>query len=51
MAHDQARPSTPRNAAVAGADWIVVGRPITEAADPASAAAAIVEEIANAQNS
>jgi orotidine-5'-phosphate decarboxylase len=51
MAHDQARPSTPRNAAAAGADWIVVGRPITEAADPASAAAAIVEEIANAQNS
>jgi orotidine-5'-phosphate decarboxylase len=43
---DQARVMTPRQAADAGADWLVVGRPITEAADPAAAAAAIAAEIA-----
>jgi len=43
---DQARTMTPRAAAEAGADWLVVGRPITEAADPAAAAAAIAAEIA-----
>jgi orotidine-5'-phosphate decarboxylase len=42
---DQARTMTPRAAAEAGADWLVVGRPITEAADPAAAAAAIAAEI------
>ena len=42
---DQARAVTPRQAIDAGADWIVVGRPITGAADPA-AAAAIASEIA-----
>jgi orotidine-5'-phosphate decarboxylase len=36
---------TPRQAADAGADWLVVGRPITAAADPAAAAAAIAAEI------
>lgn len=41
---DQARVATPRSAVAAGADYIVVGRPITQAADPASAADAIVEE-------
>jgi orotidine-5'-phosphate decarboxylase len=29
----------------AGADWIVVGRPITEAEDPVAAAAAIADDI------
>lgn len=42
---DQARTMTPREAMVAGADWIVVGRPITQAADPVAAAAAIAAEI------
>ena len=43
---DQARTVTPRQAVDAGADWIVVGRPITGGADPAAAAAAIASEIA-----
>jgi orotidine-5'-phosphate decarboxylase len=42
---DQARLATPRAAVAAGADHIVVGRPITEAPDPAAAAAAIVREL------
>ena len=43
---DQARTMTPRAAAEAGADWLVVGRPITGAADPGAAAAAIAAELA-----
>ncbi len=46
VAGDQARTMTPREAVDAGADWIVVGRPITGSADPAAAAAAIAAEIA-----
>jgi len=37
---------TPEQAVTAGADWIVVGRPITAAPDPAAAAAAIATAIA-----
>lgn len=45
---DQARVVTPAQAIRAGADYIVVGRPIIRARDPRAAAAAIVEEIGNA---
>lgn len=44
-AGDQARIATPEDAVVAGADWIVVGRPITEAADPGAAARAIAASL------
>jgi len=42
---DQSRTATPAEAIVAGADYIVVGRPILQAADPARAADVIVEGI------
>lgn len=47
-AQDQARAVTPKQAIMAGADCLVVGRPITRAADPRKAADAIVGEIAAA---
>ena len=43
---DQKRFATPASAIRDGADYLVVGRPITTAPDPRKAAAAIVEEIA-----
>jgi orotidine-5'-phosphate decarboxylase len=45
---DQKRVMTPREAIAASADYIVVGRPVTRAADPAAAAEAIVSEMARA---
>ena len=45
---DQARTASPGEALRAGADYIVVGRPITQACDPAAAARAIVAEMAGA---
>jgi orotidine-5'-phosphate decarboxylase len=47
-AQDQARAVTPEQAIKAGADYLVVGRPITRAADPRKAADAVVAEIAEA---
>jgi orotidine-5'-phosphate decarboxylase len=47
--NDQRRVATPAEAIRAGATHIVVGRPITQASDPAQAAAAIVAEIEQAQ--
>jgi orotidine-5'-phosphate decarboxylase len=44
-AADQVRTATPRQAAEAGADYLVVGRPVTRAADPAAEARALVEEL------
>jgi orotidine-5'-phosphate decarboxylase len=46
---DQARTATPAEAIKAGADFLVVGRPILTAADPRAAAQAIVDEIAAAK--
>jgi orotidine-5'-phosphate decarboxylase len=50
-AQDQTRVVTPKAAIEAGADYIVVGRPITRAGDPRAAAKAIVAEIAEARSS
>jgi orotidine-5'-phosphate decarboxylase len=43
---DQKRVMSPREALNAGADYIVVGRPILDAPDPAQAAQAILAELA-----
>lgn len=47
-AGDQKRIMTPARAIAAGADYLVVGRPVIEAEDPAAAAEAVVAEIAAA---
>jgi orotidine-5'-phosphate decarboxylase len=46
---DQKRIMTPTRAIEAGADYLVVGRPIVEAPDPKAAADAIVAEIERAK--
>jgi len=43
---DQKRVATPAGALAGGADYLVVGRPITRAADPRKAAEAIIGEMA-----
>jgi orotidine-5'-phosphate decarboxylase len=45
---DQARVATPEEAIRAGANYLVIGRPITSAPDPEAAARAILEEISSA---
>ncbi|HXF92769.1 MAG TPA: orotidine-5'-phosphate decarboxylase [Nitrospiraceae bacterium] len=45
---DHARATTPAQAISAGADYVVVGRPIRDAADPAEAAATILAEMQTA---
>jgi orotidine-5'-phosphate decarboxylase len=49
-AGDQKRIVTPKDAVKAGADYLVVGRPIVGAKDPKAAAEAIVAEIGAALN-
>jgi len=44
-AGDQKRVASPAEAVRAGADYVVCGRPIRDAADPAAAARAIAAEI------
>lgn len=50
-AGDQVRVATPAAAVQAGADFLVVGRPITSAPDPGFAAEAVVAEMENALGS
>lgn len=45
---DQKRAVTPGQAILNGADYLVVGRPVTEAADPRAVAEAIIQDIATA---
>ena len=44
---DQSRVATPTDAIRDGADYLVIGRPITDAPDPESAARAILDEISS----
>ena len=48
LSNDQKRTGTPAQAVGDGADYIVVGRPIRDAADPVAAANDIAQEIARA---
>lgn len=47
-AADQKRVMSAREAVAAGADWVVVGRPIRDASDPRAAAEAIAREVEEA---
>jgi orotidine-5'-phosphate decarboxylase len=46
--HDQQRVTTPGQAITRGADYLVVGRPITQSADPVAAAQRIVADMERA---
>ena len=43
--HDQVRVLTPVEAIERGADYLVIGRPLTEAADPVGVARGIVRDL------
>ena len=45
---DQKRVTTPREAAEAGADYLVLGRAVTAAADPAEAMATVLAQVERA---
>ena len=47
-ANDQKRVMTPAEAIEAGADYLVVGRPVSAAADPGAAAERVVKDIERA---
>ena len=49
--NDQSRVATPSEAIRAGADYLVIGRPITSAPDPRAAAVAIIKEMDSAKRS
>jgi orotidine-5'-phosphate decarboxylase len=49
--NDQARVATPAEAIHSGADYLVVGRPITSASNPREAALSIAKEMASAASS
>jgi orotidine-5'-phosphate decarboxylase len=44
--HDQARVATPEEAVRAGANWVIIGRPVTAAADPEAAATEVAQSVA-----
>ncbi len=46
--NDQSRVMTPAQAVLAGADFLVVGRPITRARDPLAAARVVLDNVASA---
>lgn len=48
-AHDQARVVTPAEAALAGADYVVLGRTVTGAADPGAAMRQVLRELAGSR--
>lgn len=48
---DQKRRTTPKDAILAGADYLVIGRPITDAGDPLEAARRILSQIQDALDS
>ena len=45
---DQARTLTPRAAVIAGADFLVIGRPVIKASDPLAAAESILMQMEGA---